>query len=385
MQQIEDDLNADDVDGTEPTCLPVPFPKAPPKEPRFAALRAWWNKAWDVDGVLYDMWEDVLSAPEDGLRDMAPWLRAVLAVAGVSFVVLTANAAGEVILQALHQQLLTAVPRVQVGVDTSSGVFAVVDQPVRTYIAQNSAGLPVDGSTVYTLWLLTGIVGLGLGYLSRNNGVRAMWSAHGAATVWMVWTATPDASRPVAAGLAWTFLSAFAMRGLTLRRPVGRRHARRRPPSGPRSTSTCPPRPRPPTRTRTTAAPSGTDLRPVGLVLAHPPGWARTRPTGRLAPRPPTNTVGGRGACCPPTSGGTTRAHPPPAPPDRPSSPAAARPPLPAPSRPAARRLEAVMPRTRKQRRRETQRVPRSEALLPTGVHAGSLRRTAVASVQARR
>ncbi|WP_327349016.1 hypothetical protein [Streptomyces europaeiscabiei] len=208
----------------ELTYLPVPFPKAPPKESRFAALRDWWTKAWDVDGVLYDMWEDVLSAPEDGLRNMAPWLRAVIAVTGVSFVVLMANAAGEVILQAL-QQLLTAVPRVQVGVDTSSGVFAVVDQPVRTYIAQHSAGLPVDASTVYTLWLLTGIVGLVLGCLSKNNGVRAMWSAHGAATVWMVWTATPDTSRPVAAGLAvlaWTFLSAFAMRGLTLRRPVGR-------------------------------------------------------------------------------------------------------------------------------------------------------------------
>src|SRR4051812_11042660 len=48
----------------ELTYLPVPFPKTPPKEPRFAALRAWWNKAWDVDGVLYDMWEDILSAPE---------------------------------------------------------------------------------------------------------------------------------------------------------------------------------------------------------------------------------------------------------------------------------------------------------------------------------
>ncbi|WP_327241486.1 hypothetical protein [Streptomyces sp. NBC_01320] len=53
--------------------------------------------------------------------------------------------------------------------------------------------------------------------------MRAMWAGWGAATVWMVWTATPDTSRPVAAGLAvlaWTFLSAFAMRGLTLRRRV---------------------------------------------------------------------------------------------------------------------------------------------------------------------
>ncbi|MEV5672827.1 hypothetical protein AB0L28_29145 [Streptomyces sp. NPDC052503] len=210
----------------ELTYLPVPFPKAPPKPPRFDVLRErlreGWNRAWDVDGVLYTMWQDVLRAPEDGPRYMAPWIRAVLMVAGVSFVVLMAKAAGEVVLQALHQ-LLTAVPKVQVGVDTSSGVAAVVDQPVRTYIAQHSAGLAVEGSTVYTLWLLTGIVGLVLGYLSKSNGVRAMWTAWGAATVFMVWTTTPEAGRTVAAGLAvlaWTFLSAFAMRGLTLRRRV---------------------------------------------------------------------------------------------------------------------------------------------------------------------
>ncbi|WP_333745262.1 hypothetical protein [Streptomyces ardesiacus] len=206
--------------------LPVPLPKEPAKPSRLAALREalrdWWDRAWDVDGVLYDMWDDVLSAPDDGLRHMAPWLRVVLMVAGVSFVVLMAKGAGEVILQALHQ-ILTAVPKVQVGVDTSNGVAAVVDQPVRTYIAQHSAGLPVAASTVYTLWLLTGITGLVLGFLTRNNGVRAMWTAWGAATVFMVWTATPDTSRPVAAGLAalaWTLLSAIALRGLTLRRRV---------------------------------------------------------------------------------------------------------------------------------------------------------------------
>jgi len=206
----------------ELTYLPVPFPKAPPTKPRFAALRTWWDTAWEERGILHKMWEDVLNAPEAGLRHMAPWLRAVLMAAGVSFVVLMTTTAGNVVLDALHQ-LLTAVPTVQVGVDTSSGVLAVVDQPVRTYIAQHSAGLPVAASTVYTLWLLTGIVALVLGFLSKNNGVRATWAAHGAATAWMVWTATPDTSRPIAAGLtvlAWTFLSAFAMRGLTLRRRI---------------------------------------------------------------------------------------------------------------------------------------------------------------------
>lgn len=216
----------------ELTYLPVPFPKTPPKPTRLAALRErvrdGWNRAWDVDGVLHAMWGDVLSAPQDGLRYMAPWLRAVLMTAGVAFVVLMAKAAGDVGRDALHQ-ILTAVPKVQVGVDTSSGVASVVDRPVRTYIAQHSAGLPVAASTGYTLWLLTGITGLVLGYLSKNNGVRAMWTAWGAATVFMVWTAAPQAGRPVAAGfavLAWTFLSAFAMRGLTLRRRVVGRPAK---------------------------------------------------------------------------------------------------------------------------------------------------------------
>ncbi|MEU3953620.1 hypothetical protein AB0F45_15070 [Streptomyces achromogenes] len=209
-------------DRQELVYLPVPFPKVPPEEPRFAALRARWEEAWDEGGVLHDMWDDVLSAPRSGLRHMAPWLRAVVMVAGVSIVVLMAQAAGEVVLQQLHQ-LLTAVPRVQVGVDTSSGVAAVVDQPVRTYIAQHSAGLPVAASTVYTLWLLTGITGLVLGFLTRSTGVRAMWTVWGAASVFMVWTATPQPGRSVAAGLAvlaWTLLSAFALRGLTPRRHV---------------------------------------------------------------------------------------------------------------------------------------------------------------------
>ncbi|MCX4971004.1 hypothetical protein OHA98_41050 [Streptomyces sp. NBC_00654] len=196
--------------------LPAPVPKARPGKPRFAALRTWWTTTWKRGGLLHTMWEDILSAPQHGFRHMASWLRTVLTIAGASLVVVLAKTAGEVILRTLHQ-VLTA--------DTSHGMFAVVDQPVRTYIAQHSAGLPVEGSTVYTLWLLTGIVALVLGYLSESNSLRATWAGHGAATVFMVWTATPENGRPVAAGLtllAWTVLSAFALHGLTLRRPATR-------------------------------------------------------------------------------------------------------------------------------------------------------------------
>ncbi|WP_032769743.1 hypothetical protein [Streptomyces sp. CNS654] len=203
--------------------LPVPVPKTPPKQSVFAALRSWWNKAWEDDGVLNLMWMDILNVPQDGPRNMAPWIRAVVMLVGASFVVLAVLSAGEAVLRTAHQ-LLTAVPTVQVGVDTSDSVLAIVDQPVRTYIAQHSAGLPIAASTVYTLWLATGLTALILGYFTRSNALRAMWTGWGAATVLMVWTATPDTSRTIAVALtvlAWTPLSALALNGLTLRRTVG--------------------------------------------------------------------------------------------------------------------------------------------------------------------
>lgn len=65
---------------------------------------------------------------------------------------------------------------------------------------------------------------------------------------------------------------------------------------------------------------------------------------------------------------------------------AAPRPPLPAVSRPAPWCLKPVMSCPRKTgRRREIKKVSRSDATLPTGVHAGSPRRTAVTAAQVRR
>lgn len=108
----------------------------------------------------------------------------------------------------------------QIGTDTSTGVWAVVDQPIRSCIAQHFAGLAISASTVYSLWLATGVISLVFGFLTRSNGVRLTWTAWGAASAWMVWTATPEPSRTVALGigvLAWTLASAFALRGLNLR------------------------------------------------------------------------------------------------------------------------------------------------------------------------
>ncbi|MFD7532241.1 hypothetical protein ACFV8E_32380 [Streptomyces sp. NPDC059849] len=189
------------------------------KKPRFAKARAWWNEAWDKDGALHEMWEDVRRAPDAGWHGMANWIKAAAGIAVFSFVVLLLNGAVDVLLGAAHR-ILTAVPNVQIGDSTSTGVWAAIDNPVRSYIAAHSAGLPISASTVYTLWQVTGLFSLIGGFITRSNGIRLTWSCWGFAGIAMVWTTTPDTSRTVAtaiAALAWTIASALALRGLNLR------------------------------------------------------------------------------------------------------------------------------------------------------------------------
>ncbi|GGP84079.1 hypothetical protein ACWDY7_32215 [Streptomyces calvus] len=188
------------------------------QQTRLTALREWWDDAWNDGGVLHDRWEDLRRAPELGWHAMANWVKAALGLAGVCAVLILLDGATDVLADALRR-LLTAVPRVQVGADTSTGVFAVVDQPIRTYIAAHSAALPISASTVYTLWQLVGIFGL-VGGFFRSSGARLTWTAWGAASIAMVWDAAPDEGRTIATGLAvlaWTAASTLALRGLTLR------------------------------------------------------------------------------------------------------------------------------------------------------------------------
>jgi hypothetical protein len=197
--------------------LPVPRPKPQPKQPRFAAIRSRWASSWR-DGFLHDRWEDLRRAPELGWHGMADWLKTVLSAAGICVLILLLNSAAGVLADTLHR-LLTAAPRVQVGTDTSHGAFAVIDQPVRSYIAIHSASLQVSASTVYTLWQMVGLFGLIGGFL-RSSGARLTWTAWGAASTAMVYSAAPTGGRTIATGLAvlaWTAASAVALRGLSLR------------------------------------------------------------------------------------------------------------------------------------------------------------------------
>ncbi|MEV7683225.1 hypothetical protein AB0O64_32490 [Streptomyces sp. NPDC088341] len=195
---------------------PAPEPITEPSS--LVPLRAWWAGAWAEGGVLHARWEDLRQAPGHGWHGMAHWVKAVLGLAGICAVIILLDGATGVLADAMHR-LLTAVPHVQVGADTSTGVFAVVDQPIRSYIAAHSASLPISASTVYTVWQVVGLFGLVAGFF-RSSGARLTWTAWGAASIAMVHTAAPADGRTIATGLAvlaWTAASVFALRGLTLR------------------------------------------------------------------------------------------------------------------------------------------------------------------------
>ncbi|MGQ7754867.1 hypothetical protein ACUN29_41700 (plasmid) [Streptomyces sp. WC2508] len=189
-----------------------------PKAPQLAALREWWDAAWDNGGVLHTRWEDLRRAPALGWHGMANWIKAALGLAGICAVIILLDGATDALADAMRR-LLTAAPRVEIGADTSNTVFAVVDQPIRTYIAAHTASLPISASTIYTVWQVVGLFGLIGGFL-RSSGARLTWTAWGAASIAMVYSTTPADGRAIATGLAalaWTAASALALRGLTLR------------------------------------------------------------------------------------------------------------------------------------------------------------------------
>ncbi|MEU6053092.1 hypothetical protein ABZ829_21990 [Streptomyces xanthochromogenes] len=149
---------------------------------------------------------------------MANWIKALLILTGLCTLVILLDTAGDILDAALNR-LTDALPTPQVDTGASGEFWCVIDNPVRTYITQHTAGLPVTGSAVYTFWQLTGLFGLIGGFIGAT-GARITWTCWGAATVAIVWTTTPADGRTVTTGIAvlvCTIASTVALHGLSLR------------------------------------------------------------------------------------------------------------------------------------------------------------------------
>ncbi|MFF3666204.1 hypothetical protein [Microtetraspora malaysiensis] len=108
------------------------------------------------------------------------------------------------------------------GVDaaTSSQFMDVITKPVRTYLNEHAAGLPITAEALWKAWVVVAVVLWLLG-LFRSWGVRLAWTLYGAGTVAMVYAGSPPAGQALAAGvavLAWAVLSLPVFAGIG-RRP----------------------------------------------------------------------------------------------------------------------------------------------------------------------
>ncbi|MFD4260748.1 hypothetical protein ACFWR9_24775 [Streptomyces sp. NPDC058534] len=227
MQSDDKPVNGQPINGQDnPSFLdlfsqtpPPPDEKDWPRPPkRFAGLREAWDASWKQGGFLYERWEDVRHARFAGWHGMANWIKAALSLASVCAFIIVLDAAGDIVSAVAHR-IATATPETQLASETSNSFWAVIDTPIRSYIAQHTGDLAVSGSAVYAFWQAVGLFGL-IGGFFHSTGARITYSLWGAASVGMVWSASPADGRTVATGiavLAWTIASVFALRGLSLR------------------------------------------------------------------------------------------------------------------------------------------------------------------------
>ncbi|MFJ2094696.1 hypothetical protein ACIOEW_36385 [Streptomyces sp. NPDC087901] len=189
-----------------------------PGTKRFAQLRTGWNASWEQGGFLHGRWEELRQLPQAGWHGMANWIKALLVLTGVCTVIILLDTTGDIVDATLNR-LADSGPATRAGTSASSELWGVIDNPIRAYIAQHTAGLTVSSSAVYTFWQLTGLFGLIGGFIGVT-GARLTWVLWGAVSAAAVWSAAPADGRTVATGiavLAWTIASTVALRGLSLR------------------------------------------------------------------------------------------------------------------------------------------------------------------------
>ncbi|WP_229891635.1 hypothetical protein [Streptomyces lavendofoliae] len=134
------------------------------------------------------------------------------------------DAAGDIASATL--KVLSAVPASDAR--NGSGLWDTVDHPVRVFLADQAAHLPVAPAALYAFWQLTGLVGL-VGGCFGNAGARIAWLLFGLGSLAMIWSqpaqhrgCSPARSPPA---LGATYLN-FKLRRHGIAPRAGRNNAR---------------------------------------------------------------------------------------------------------------------------------------------------------------
>ncbi|MFH9125380.1 hypothetical protein [Streptomyces globisporus] len=165
--------------------VPFRFPATPPRESANPST---------------SRWEELRQAPQAGWHLMANWIKALLVLIGVCAVIILLDTAGD-IFDATVSRMADSVPTTRAGTSAAGKLWGVVDNPIRYYISQHTAGLSASASAVYTFWQLVGWFGLIGGFIG-TTGARITWTCWGASSVLAVWSAAPADGRTIATGIA---------------------------------------------------------------------------------------------------------------------------------------------------------------------------------------
>ncbi|WP_331727254.1 hypothetical protein OG871_39855 (plasmid) [Kitasatospora sp. NBC_00374] len=193
---------------TQPTHAVAAAPAAGRRTLR-AAARARWAKATAPGTFLDRRREDLVEALDHGWRGSARWVRILAGVLIAAFVLY-----GSVALYSIAHHVLA-----QSGENARIvGITDSITGPVRLYLDQHTAGLPISGADTYIVWKATGVLTALLSFLLGSAVPRLAWTSWSAATLATVWQASPDSGRTVATALTAAALAAVsipALRGLS--------------------------------------------------------------------------------------------------------------------------------------------------------------------------
>ncbi|MGW2401770.1 hypothetical protein ACWCYY_34975 [Kitasatospora sp. NPDC001664] len=150
----------------------------------------------------------------DDFGSAEPWVRALAYLTALALGVLVLGTIGGVLLSGAAA-VINAIHLPQ-GLGITTGLRVALTTPVHTYLDAHTTD-PLTPATAYSVWKTGGLALFLAAFASRRPIARLGWTTWSAATVAMVWQASPEAGRTVATGAAiavLTFASFLALRGL---------------------------------------------------------------------------------------------------------------------------------------------------------------------------
>ncbi|MFJ9521795.1 hypothetical protein ACIRPK_26525 [Kitasatospora sp. NPDC101801] len=202
-------MNTDTPTTTSPAEPTVAAAPAAGRRTLKAAARARWAKATAPGTFLDRRREDLVEALDQGWRGSARWVRILAGVLIAAFVLYGALA----VFSVAHHVLAQSGENARI-----VGITGTITGPVRLYLDQHTAGLPISSADTYIVWKATGVVTALLSFLLGSAVSRLAWTGWSAATLATVWQTSPDGGRTVATALTAAALAAVsipALRGLT--------------------------------------------------------------------------------------------------------------------------------------------------------------------------